>query len=142
MTIDTDELKLRIARQREGMLDAARPRAAEALSEDIASTLSPAKAGALSGLYAIPVLGYCVRIAASVFNLPQIVANLQRHYSGYHAEIRRLNLQVVELRHEAQLAERAIADASARIAQLQRRLGALESGQETGGMAGQDGGER
>lgn len=96
--IDANDLKTRLAASREASSHAPRPRAAVA-AEEVARTSTLHKSSMKANIGAIPVLGYLLRVTASAFNLPHIVANLQRHYASYHSEIRRLNLQIVELNH-------------------------------------------
>ena len=121
-----EALKLRIRTVREGLSGASQPRSAEAVADHVSSTSTPDRSRPLARLYALPVVGYAARIAASCLNLPRIVQNLSRHYTAYHSEIRRLNLHVIELKHQADLAERAVAEMTAHVASLQQRLDRLE----------------
>lgn len=124
--LDSNEIKLRIERQREQFKGAPKPRAAEAV-EEMRHAPRPAKGALILKIYSIPALGYAARIATSIFNLPRIVGNLQVHYSAYHGEIRRLSLQIVELAHNAQTAEATAAQLAIKLAQLQRQLDEIAS---------------
>lgn len=71
------------------------------------------------------MIGRIVRIASAVYNFPEILQNLSRHYEAYEAEIRRLNAVTTELRYEADLAARMAGRAEEQTSALRRQVDAL-----------------
>lgn len=126
MGIDVDELKRRIADVRGGAKLAVKPRRAH----EAAPATRLFGAGLAGRLYAIPVLGYALRIAAAIANFPHILQNLSRHYVSTETEIARLHAQVAELRHQTELAMRAAAVAGQQTADLRKQVDALVSARD------------
>ncbi|MFZ4072167.1 MAG: hypothetical protein ACOYJ6_18990 [Caulobacterales bacterium] len=104
------------------MADASKPRdALAAATEEEQSAPAPgAGVGLLERLKNAPVIGYPVKIAVAVVNLPKIVGILSRHYSAYHSEVWRLNLEFVDLEHALEVSERHQAQSLSHLEQLER----------------------
>lgn len=130
LAINIDELRIRIAKVRSSYAAGIRPQPARKSGRAGLRRARWGRKGLLQRVYRFPVLGYAVRIATAIINLPRILANLQTYYDTHSNDVGRFYTSIDELRLQLDQVSMQAKDANARAERLQGVLDELRSLQD------------